>query len=921
MRRNVETVFCVAVLCLTLLSPPAGARSQAEARRAQSDPRPGREYLWHEAENMRGLSTDARHEPRLNPAWRNPSAKESPGWGVNGPGVSAEWSQGGESEWNSVAASADETRATLSQDLEIPRDGAYRVWVRYADWAERAEPFAVRLTRGGSELFRREFGARDLVDPRDEVSLYWGWSFAWGGSEAFELKKGAARLSVEIEKAGEARRHVDCVLVTNDLDYKPEGRRKPPFAAGRVLREWSEKRPALAPLADFGVGAADDLPAAWRRPALAGRDFLMPWNVSEEFWAWYDRPAAERPLYPFHAERPELFAEKYKGAREVPLFSSKLVVPVVYINHLPKHLKEGSAFLRHLRETRSPFAVLINYGSASFTEEEGRAAWALLNGELKEQFLGWISGESIGYVYGRVAELLRVTPETPRRELLEAHRAAYTQALGEKWAGAFKTQTGPLWDKLIPAQSTSSTTYAHALARWGVRVIGLETAAVQPVTAMRLAFLRGAARQYGASVLYYHAPNFGDTATTFTDQQNFAGPAHFHHTRYGATMGPSLSWYRKNYFLYYMGGVSAVYLEQGFDQFFKPGPGEHPYQLNPLGRITDEFMRFAERHADRGEPYTPVAFLLDPAHGWEMTDWPHLPFGVSPITRHDRALRELFLASYYPAAETEGEPATADRQAFVNSVFGDVFDVLVADDKNSEALGAYRALVVGGRVEWTRAFAERLRKYVREGGTVVLNSAQKKGLPADLIGVRPTGATGEADDAECLAPGEGKTDLSGQVFRYERVEPRGAEVLLKTKAGDPLVTVNRVGRGRVVYCAVPDLLGLDERLAPAAAHALAHLLSNASPVAVSGEVEYMVNRNGRGWVVTLINNRGVYKPQQGLARVNRDEYADVTLAPRAGAPVAAGEWTTDAKLEVGRGRVSLRVPAGGVRVVELVTRR
>ena len=115
-------------------------------------------------------------------------------------------------------------------------------------------------------------------------------------------------------------------------------------------------------------------------------------------------------------------------------------------------------------------------------------------------------------------------------------------------------------------------------------------------------------------------------------------------------------------FLLHVGGC-GIYLEQGFDQFFKPGPGDHEFQLNPLGRITDEFMRFAERHPDRGTPYTPVAFLLDPAHGWDMTDYPQWPFEVSQINRSDRALRELFGVAYYPGLVVEGEPATGDRQA------------------------------------------------------------------------------------------------------------------------------------------------------------------------------------------------------------------------------------------------------------------
>jgi hypothetical protein len=879
------------------------------------------EYLWYEAENMSGISLDARNEPRLNPSWMELTRAQSPGWGMNGPGVSAEWTQGGESEWNSVAATADETRAVIFQDIEVPRDGQYNLWVRYADWANHTENFAARITQSDSTVFHHEFGARDRVDTHDEMSMYWGWAFAWDVAPAVELKKGWARLSIEIEKAAQARRHVDCFLITNDLNFKPEGRRKPLFAAQRVLQEWASKKLALAPLMQKPT-PADKLPALWRRHAVAGRDFMMPWNISEKFWEMYDQPPAERPLYPFNAEPIEAFVEKYKGARDVPIFSSPLVVPVVYINNLPKHLKEGSAFLRFLRETHTPFAILINYGAANFTEEEGQAAWKLLTGELREQFVGWISGESIGHVYPQVAATLTLTPEMTRAEMLEAYHAAYTRALEQKWAATFHTETGAMWNKLIPAQSTSSASFAHALSSWGVSMLGMETAAVMPVTAMRIAFTRGAARQRGGTFLYYHAPNFGDTATIFTQTQSYAGPDYFFHTRYGATMGPSLSWYRKNYYLYYMSGASAVYLEQGFDQFFKPGPGEHPFQLNPVGRITDEFVRFAQKHTERGTPYTPVAFLLDPAHGWDMTDYPQFPLGVSPVNRADRALRELFLAAYHPAAIDEGEPATADRQAFTNASFGDIFDVLVASDANADAIDAYGALVVGGRINWTPAWAERLKAYVQKGGTVVVNAAQSKGLPSDLLGVRLLGATSEADDASCLAQGETKTDLSGQVYRYERVEPRGAEVLMKTPTGDALVTVNRVGRGRVVFCAVPDMLGLDERLVPAAAHMLAHLAASATPVRVEGDIEYLVNRNERGWVVTLINNRGVYKPQQGLARIERGETADVTLEFDSSNIARASEWTNDEELKIKRvgsnDVVSLEVPPGGVRIVELV---
>ena len=915
-------LLCVAWLCLF-------SATVLPQRNANAVARPTPEYLWYEAENMRGFSVDALNSPISNPSWAMLGRAAAPGWGMNGPGVSAEWSQGGESEWNSAAAGADETRAEIYQDVEIPRAGRYHVWVRYADWLGRSENFTLRITQGGREVYLREFGAEARLAPHDETAMYWGWAFVWdgagGAAAAGAFAKGAARVSLLIEGAADARRHVDCFLITNDLAYVPEGRAKPNFAAFRVLREFAARKTPPAPLLEADATAR--VPAAWRRPLVAGRDFVMPWNIAPEFWPLLDKPPAERPLYPFNAEPLAGFVAAYQGARDVPLFSSSLVVPVITLDQFTTYAQEGSPFLRHLRETRTPFAVVINYSQLTMTAERGQAAWKLLTGELRDQFIGWISGESIGYVWnaGEVSAL-QLTAAMPRRDLLEAYRGFYTRALERKWSNLFHTPTGAMWDKLIAAQATSSTAYAHALGRWGARMIGLETSAVQPSVAMRVAFSRGAARQYGASFLYYHAPNFGDTATTFTDRQNFAGPRHFFHTRYGATMGPSLSWYRKTYYLYYMAGASAIYLEQGHDQFFKPAPGDHPFQLNPLGRITNEFVNFAGRRPERGTPYTPVAFLLDPAHGWDMTDYPQWAFGVSPPARHDRALRELFGAAYYPAPVTEGEPATADRQFFTSGTFGDIFDVVVASEEGRAAVDSYRAVVASGRLEWTPAWVEQLKNYVRRGGIVVLNSAQAKGLPADFLGVRPLGgAAAEADDAKCLLPGDARANLRGGVYAYERVERRGAEVLMQTATGDPLVTSFNLGRGRVIFCAVPDLLGLDERLTPAAAHLFAHLFAEAAPVRVTGDVQRLFNRTARGWLVTLINNRGVFKPQQGLAQVDRNASVEVTLSLRGRIIREAREWTLDAPLATGRAAngstVKINVPPGDVKIVELIEGR
>lgn len=223
------------------------------------------------------------------------------------------------------------------------------------------------------------------------------------------------------------------------------------------------------------------------------------------------------------------------------------------------------------------------------------------------------------------------------------------------------------------------------------------------------------------------------------------------------------------------------------------------------------------------------------------------------------------------------------------------------------------------RTQGASDWPQRLNDYVRNGGTLVLNAAQIKGLPEQLLGVRVTASSAEADSAKCLR--EPDHDLAGQMFRYSRIELKGATSLIVTPNGDPLVTINKFGKGTVVFNALPDLLGIDERVTPLSAHMLAHVFSNATPVRVKGDVEYLINRTDTGWVITLFNNKGIYKPQQGLAQVNRNEVATVTIEIPGKAINTATDWITDKPLQVqkttGRESVMVNIAPGGIAIIEL----
>jgi hypothetical protein len=197
------------------------------------------------------------------------TAKPTGSWAIAGPGVSAEWSTGGESEWNSMGVPPAETNAECHRLFNVSRTGTYRVWVRHYDHRHAIEPFRVTITQGAGAAISGELGVLPVVPPNDEFQLYWGFSFGWGNVTG-QLQEGPAKLSLIIEKASDKWRQLDSVLVTDDLDYVPFHREKPPFAYTMVAT-------MQPPQASWrGVFSTTQTGASWNRPPMAGgRDFAM----------------------------------------------------------------------------------------------------------------------------------------------------------------------------------------------------------------------------------------------------------------------------------------------------------------------------------------------------------------------------------------------------------------------------------------------------------------------------------------------------------------------------------------------------------------------------------------------------------------------------------------------------------------------
>ncbi len=870
-------------------------------------------YLWHEPEWFDGVQGSFAYWPG--------TAKATGSWGIAGPGISPEWTQGGESEWNSIGAAADETRARCSRALWVPRAGKYRVWVRYVDHRKKKAPFKVSIAPAAGAPIVQEMGTVPAVPPNDEYMLYWGFSFGWASFDA-NLPLGRVTLSLLIDKKGEAWRQVDSILLTNDLAYEPAGREKPPFAylAARNVRpkDGAKWRGAGLPAPSFA------------RPKLGNRDFSMWTGIDGTSKWWEKKKIATLALADvYHQASPPAdilkpFHKQYPRPADAPLINWPHLLPGPYLGHSPD-LSPGSPLRDWLARTKTPFFIMTNYASGTYTDKTGPATFQALTGPLADQFLGYVHGEAIGTVGVGVPD----KPFGKTRAEQVAGMAKHLKAdQAKRWSTTYKTKVPEgHWDRGIPCLSVDSTSLAHLFHDMGSRTVGYEEDATNFHVPMRIAFQRGAARQYGGAWINYASGNFGDACNYFTQEPRVPrGAKSWFHSKYAVTDGVTAVWYRKMYYLNYLGGASAIYWEQSLEnQWMLPGPGTHPVQLSPFGRCTEEFHAFVDRLPDRGEPVTPIAFLLSHAHGYEPVSYRCKMLHHFAQSEADLELRELFNVAWLPAAVAEGQPSAPDVQSLPNGVYGNLFDVLVDRPARARAIFNYPVVWAAGDVELKGAWPALLGDYVRKGGTLVVNVSAGAHLPVPLLGLKLTRT--ETTSEEWWP--EGGKARPAVPYKVAGVELKGAQVLAWAGDKRPLVTRHAVGKGAVIVTLVPRMLGLDERAHPALPFLMNGLTEGLVPVEVrradggpvQGEILYQVNRTKTGYLVLLANNRGVDKTQNGVARVDRRKFVDVIV--RTQLPVASSkEQTGPRNLTPTKSgsttEIKVRVHPGDVQVIDLV---
>lgn len=896
-----------AALVLCLLAAPAQAH----------------ESIWIEAEHLAGL------KGYCWPGGNN--AKTDGHWGVSGPGWAAEWIQGGESNFMSIACGPDDDKAGAALDVQVPVAGTYHVWVRFRDNRGSTSRFQVRLTPLEGPPTLLTYGTKPVVDEDNEMKLYWNWAFAWEGHAA-KLPRGKVKLELLSAFKEKECRQIDCLVLTTDPNYKPLIKERPTHPTWELLSGYQKQLdPKLEPLARRTGAYA--LPPAWQPRTFRDKGFLYLWNMSQTKWASDD---PKRVLYPYHVadkETVDAFEKKYAGVKDVPIFSDPRIVPTFHGSGphvLATDAKDAAQKLKAEQFVKwldanpdRAWALMMNYSPDTPLSAAAKANFL----KYRDRYVGNIAGESLGYFDVKAEDMkAAVAKAKTRRELADAFTPPALAANAEKYKKVFGQDWPDAYREVMPCKSIGMTAFAPLMYEWGARTVGYESSSITAgLLSMRMAFLRGAARQNGGLTATYRSCNFGDASTIFSEQQSFTKPRHILDNYYSVFSGAGMTWYKMDIWYQYLAGASMFYHEQGFDEFWMPGgttaAGLKEVQLSPKGKLVDRFLRVTAEHQDRGAAFTPVAFLLDRAHGWEASPFCPHAFGnyagrtdLTLYGDHEQMLHEYFWTAYHPIGPKSTEPITAVNEVYVPGVFGDMFDVIYAypDVRRWTTIDTYPVVVAAGDIELSAAEGQRLAKYVQDGGTLLVADTHLTGPGVAALELPALGASAEADTYTWELT---NSKHAAQRFLYRPIT--GGKALATTADGKPFCAAFDRGKGRLIVLSVPRGLGIDRTAVPVLAQLMTHLTRGLMPVEVRGDVEWLLNRTQTGWLVTLLNPAGQAKPQQGITPTDFRENRKVAI--RATVPVsAARDWLfPEEKLTPQDGVLELTVPAGGVRVVEL----
>jgi hypothetical protein len=327
------------------------------------------------------------------------------------------------------------------------------------------------------------------------------------------------------------------------------------------------------------------------------------------------------------------------------------------------------------------------------------------------------------------------------------------------------------------ASMTGHSQYEAYAAEWGARVIGIEVGENVGYQQSKLAFLRGAARQWNKPFYVQVSPWLGNSCTSSGTlsirADGFAS---------GLDAGHSLNFAERTWLSGWFAGAAMVNPENSSAIYFD-GKWQNG-RLNAYGSAARKDYQFMRDH-DRGIAYTPVAIVLDHLCGYnayEGKDW-----GIFTPTSLTLQTKTLFQEQLFPDSGIDDPGNPEAREDVRPTPYGEMFDVILTS-ASSDLMASYPILLLTGDITFDQATIASLSGAATRGSRILINADLAKREPAAMAQLRKAGTV------EVLETGD-----PARVITNEKLKALSEELLPIRVAGDPVDhQINRNHSGWVV---------------------------------------------------------------------------------------------------------------------------
>lgn len=441
-------------------------------------------------------------------------------------------------------------------------------------------------------------------------------------------------------------------------------------------------------------------------------------------------------------------------------------------------------------------------------------------------------------------------------------------------------------DMLLTAMDTLAP-WQHYACEAGYNNIGTEIGATGLPYQVMMAFTRGAAKQYDATWFMDFSPWFNYTALDYKPEEEKTWGEHS-----SPIGGHSLNLIERSFIMSYMGGADAMIAEAGeICSYYSMKNGA---DITPYGEVCKKITDFSNKY-DIGTTYTPYAVVLEKYHGMgpgkkTMSVLCHDPesvFGdLFPMMSSDQHIYDIFNKVLWKG-ELDNDAGEQESDVMVNTKYGDSFDVFL-QNVSYELLETYPVLIFGGEIEPTEQELENYINYVKNGGIIVLNTAQTYIFESLNINLPTT---------------LNKTS-------YEQIDYGNGSFFVYGKGGLPEICFNENNEMNIIQSGNWQVGGLGEIL---------NILSKQfMPFDFSAEIGYSVSVKDGTMYLYVFNNDGVYKTPAEDVVIDQFKAIDLTIDYTGDhCIISAEDVYNNHDVTCDGNTISIHLEAGGMAILEI----